>query len=63
MNKDDNNRHFVLSIIDKSKHGAKEMGHVGILRKAIGGLRSYPWEIVKYEESNGERSTTLLPIQ
>ena len=28
MNKDDNNRHFVLSIIDKSKHGAKEMGHV-----------------------------------
>ena len=28
MNKDDNNRHFVLLIIDISKHGAKEMGHV-----------------------------------
>jgi hypothetical protein len=25
MNKDDNNRHFVLLIIDISKHGAKEM--------------------------------------
>jgi hypothetical protein len=28
MNKDDKNRHFVLLIIDISKHGAKEMGHV-----------------------------------
>ena len=30
MNKDDKNRHFVLFflIIDISKHGAKEMGHV-----------------------------------
>ena len=27
MNKDDKNRHFFL-IIDISKHGAKEMGHV-----------------------------------
>jgi hypothetical protein len=27
MNKDDKNRHFVLLIIDISKHGAKEMGH------------------------------------
>ena len=27
-NKDDKNRHFVLLIIDISKHGAKEMGHV-----------------------------------
>jgi hypothetical protein len=26
MNKDDKNRHFVLLIIDISKHGAKEMG-------------------------------------
>jgi hypothetical protein len=26
--KDDKNRHFVLLIIDISKHGAKEMGHV-----------------------------------
>jgi hypothetical protein len=25
--KDDKNRHFVLLIIDISKHGAKEMGH------------------------------------
>jgi hypothetical protein len=25
MNKDDKNRHFVLLIIDISKHGAKEM--------------------------------------
>ena len=28
MNKDDKDRHFVLLIIDISKHGAKEMGHV-----------------------------------
>jgi hypothetical protein len=28
MNKDDKNRHFALSIIDISKQGAKEMGHV-----------------------------------
>ena len=28
MNKDDKNRHFVHLIIDVSKHGAKEMGHV-----------------------------------
>jgi hypothetical protein len=28
MNKDDKNRHFVLLIIDISKHGAKEMSHV-----------------------------------
>ena len=28
MNKDDKNRHFVLLVIDISKHGAKEMGHV-----------------------------------
>ena len=28
MNKDDKNRHFVLLIIDISKHGAKEMGHL-----------------------------------
>jgi hypothetical protein len=28
INKDDKNRHFVLLIIDISKHGAKEMGHV-----------------------------------
>ena len=28
MNKDDKNCHFVLLIIDISKHGAKEMGHV-----------------------------------
>ena len=28
MNKDDKNRHFVLLIINISKHGAKEMGHV-----------------------------------
>ena len=28
MNKDDKNRHFVLLIIDISKHGAKEMDHV-----------------------------------
>jgi hypothetical protein len=28
MNKDDKNRHFVLLIIDISKHGAKEIGHV-----------------------------------
>jgi hypothetical protein len=27
MNKDDKNRHFVLLIIDISKHGAKEMVH------------------------------------
>ena len=30
MNKDDKNRHFVLLIIDISKHRAKEMGHVKI---------------------------------
>ena len=28
MNKGDKNRHFVLLIIDLSKHGPKEMGHV-----------------------------------
>jgi hypothetical protein len=28
MNNDDKNRHFVLLIIDISKHGAKEMGLV-----------------------------------
>jgi hypothetical protein len=28
MNTDDKNSHFVLLIIDISKHGAKEMGHV-----------------------------------
>jgi hypothetical protein len=28
MNKDEKNRHFVLLIIDISKHWAKEMGHV-----------------------------------
>jgi hypothetical protein len=28
MNKDDKNRHFVILIIDISKHGTKEMGHV-----------------------------------
>jgi hypothetical protein len=28
MNKDDKNRHFVLLIIDISKHLAKEMGQV-----------------------------------
>ena len=31
MNKDDKNRHFVLLIIDISKHGAKEMGHVKMM--------------------------------
>jgi hypothetical protein len=30
MNKDDKNRHFVVLIIDISKHWAKEMGHVKI---------------------------------
>jgi hypothetical protein len=28
MNKNDKNRHLVLLIIDISKHGAKEMGHL-----------------------------------
>ena len=28
MNKDDKNPHFVVLIIDISKHGAKELGHV-----------------------------------
>ena len=28
LNKDDKNRHFVLLIIDISKHGVKEMGYV-----------------------------------
>jgi len=28
MNKDAKNRHFVLLIIDISKHEAKEMGHI-----------------------------------
>ena len=28
MNKDDKNRHFVLLIMDLSKHGTKEMCHV-----------------------------------
>ena len=28
INKDDKNRHFVLLIIDISKHGAKQMSHV-----------------------------------
>jgi hypothetical protein len=28
MIKDDKNRHFVILIIDISKHGAKEKGHV-----------------------------------
>ena len=28
MNKDDKNRHFVLLIIDISKHGVKKMCHV-----------------------------------
>ena len=28
MSKDDKNRHFVLLIIDISKHEAKEMSHV-----------------------------------
>ena len=28
MNKDDKNRNVVLLIIDISKHGPKEMGHV-----------------------------------
>jgi hypothetical protein len=28
MNKDDKNRHFVILIIDISKHGTQEMGHV-----------------------------------
>jgi hypothetical protein len=28
MNKDDKNHHFVVLIIDISKQGAKEMGHV-----------------------------------
>ena len=32
MNKDDNNRHFVLLIIDISKHRAKEMGLVKMAR-------------------------------
>jgi hypothetical protein len=31
MNKDDKNRHFVLLIIDISKHGTKEMGHVKMI--------------------------------
>ena len=31
MNKDDKNRHFVLLIIDISKHGAKEMAGPGFV--------------------------------
>ena len=31
MNKDDKNRHFVLLIIDISKHGAKEMAGRGFV--------------------------------
>jgi hypothetical protein len=31
MNKDDKNRHFVLLIIDISKHGAKEMAGSGFV--------------------------------
>ena len=35
MNKDDKNRHFVLLIIDISKHGAKEMGHIKMARPVL----------------------------
>jgi Ni,Fe-hydrogenase maturation factor len=35
MNKDDKNRHFVLLIIDISKYGAKEMGHIKMARPSF----------------------------
>ena len=44
MNKDDKNRHFVLLIIDISKHGAKEMGYVkmAISLYTCFGIRIFP---------------------
>ena len=35
MNKDDKNRHFVLLIIDISKHGAKDLSDTGICTEVI----------------------------
>jgi hypothetical protein len=35
MNKDDKNRHFVLLIIDISKHGAKDLSDIGICTEVI----------------------------
>jgi hypothetical protein len=43
MNKDDKNRHFVLLIIDISKHGAKEMGHVKMADPFLS-LRAYLYQ-------------------
>jgi hypothetical protein len=43
MNKDDNNRHFVLLIIDISKHGAKEMGHVKMAGPGFVTIMSTRW--------------------
>jgi hypothetical protein len=48
MNKDDKNRHFMLLIIDISKHGAKEMDHV---KMAGPGLHFVPFNV-----SNSKRN-------
>jgi hypothetical protein len=55
MNKDDQNRHFVLLIIDISKHGAKEMGHVKMT-----GPGFVPKKIMNKQEPKQQKSTATI---
>jgi hypothetical protein len=64
MNKDDKNRHFVLLIIDISKHGAKEMDHVkmagpGFVRYLTFNI-SEPWFSVECFITSSNRTKVVL---
>ena len=55
MNKDDKNRHFVLLIIDISKHGAKEMGHVKMAEPGF-----VPKKITNKQEQKQQKSIATI---
>ena len=55
MNKDDKNRHFMLLIIDISKHGAKEMGHV-----KMAGPGFVPKFFTNKQEPKQQKSTATI---
>ena len=66
MNKDDKNRHFVLLIIDISKHGAKEMDHVkmagpGFVNDFTAWWPDFvPKMFTNKQEPNQQKSTAII---
>ena len=64
MNKDDNkNRHFVLLIIDISKHGAKDMGYVKMAEPGFVNDVTARWPgFVPNKITNNARVQTLFAV-